>query len=535
VDTKILLVDDETRILQTFARTLRLGGYTVITAASGQEGLALYHQEQPDIVLLDLRMPGMDGLEVLQAIREDDLEANVILCTAHGDKEAVIEALRAGASDFLPKPIDQVTLESALRRAEERMRLKRKLRASQEALRRHNERLEEEVKARTADLREEIEERKRTEEALRESEARYRRLLDTLQEGVWAIDADNRTTYVNPRMTEMLGYSEEEMLGKGLFDFMDEQGVALAERLLERRRQGLEEQHEFQFLRKDGQRIYTLLESAPILDQTGQYCGAIAGVIDITERKQIGQDLRIKEAALDASLNAVAMADLEARLTYVNDAFLEWWGYDDRDKVLGRPAVSFWQTEDAAAEVVVALRETGFWQGDLIARRKDGTLFDIQLSANVVTNDRGQPICMMASFVDITDRKRAEKALRESEHKLRSIIKGSPSGIVLCDEEGIIIEWNPAQERISGIPAEKALGQTMWQMAFQMAPEEYRTSQAYERTEVAMREMLNTGRVIWPQQIQKQVFERPDGTCYVVETEVFSIKTEQGFMLCSII
>ncbi len=106
MDTTIILVDDETRILHTFARTLRLGGYTVITAESEQEGVALYHQEQPDIVLLDLHMPGMSGLEALQTIREHDPEANVILCTTHGDKDAVIEALRAGASDFLPKPID---------------------------------------------------------------------------------------------------------------------------------------------------------------------------------------------------------------------------------------------------------------------------------------------------------------------------------------------------------------------------------------------------------------------------------------------
>ncbi|MBN1179526.1 MAG: response regulator, partial [Anaerolineae bacterium] len=152
MDTRILLIDDDVRILQTFARTLRLADYTVFTAENGEQGLALYQQETPDIVLLDLRMPGMDGLQVLQAMRAHDSEANVILTTGHGDKDAVIEALRAGASDFLGKPIDQVTLESALRRAEERTHLKRELRASQEALRQHNLHLEEQVKARTVQL-----------------------------------------------------------------------------------------------------------------------------------------------------------------------------------------------------------------------------------------------------------------------------------------------------------------------------------------------------------------------------------------------
>ena len=149
MDTTILLIDDDIRILETFARTLRLADYTVFTAENGSQGLDLYYQKNPDIILLDLRMPGMDGLEVLQAMRAQDPEANVILVTGHGDKDAVIEALRAGASDFLSKPIDQVALESALRRAEERVHLKRKLHAAQKKLRRHNEQLEEEVKTRT--------------------------------------------------------------------------------------------------------------------------------------------------------------------------------------------------------------------------------------------------------------------------------------------------------------------------------------------------------------------------------------------------
>jgi PAS domain S-box-containing protein len=164
--------------------------------------------------------------------------------------------------------------------------------------------------------------------------------------------------------------------------------------------------------------------------------------------------------------------------------------------------------------------------------RPDGTERNVEVV--------GVPFCYQGETVvqiiahDITERQKAEDALRESEEKLRSIIEGSPSGIVLCDEEGIVIEWNPAQERISGIPAEEALGQPMWEIAFQMAPEEHRSPQAYERTKAAMREMLSTGRVIWPQQSQEQVIERPDGTRYVVETEVFSIETDQGFKLCSI-
>ncbi|MBL7120108.1 MAG: MEKHLA domain-containing protein [Dehalococcoidia bacterium] len=132
-----------------------------------------------------------------------------------------------------------------------------------------------------------ITERKRAEEALRESEEKYRRLVGTLHEGVWVIDKDAYTTFVNPPMAEMLGYTPDEMGGKHLFSFMDERGVEIAKRDLERRQRGIPEQHDFEFIRKDGTRIYTILATGPIADDHGNYAGAVAGVLDITERKRL--------------------------------------------------------------------------------------------------------------------------------------------------------------------------------------------------------------------------------------------------------
>lgn len=132
-----------------------------------------------------------------------------------------------------------------------------------------------------------ITERKQADESLRKSEAKYRLLVENLNEGMWHIDKDSRTVFVNSRMAEMLGYSVDEMLGKHLFEFMDARGVEIAEHNLERRRQGIREQHEFEFVRKDGQRIHTALETSAILDASGNYAGALAGVMDITQRKQM--------------------------------------------------------------------------------------------------------------------------------------------------------------------------------------------------------------------------------------------------------
>jgi PAS domain S-box-containing protein len=133
-------------------------------------------------------------------------------------------------------------------------------------------------------------------EALWASEEQYRQLIETMQEGVWTIDQDAYTTFVNPRMAEMLGYSVDEMQGKHLFSFMDESGVEIAKRNLERRQQGIKEEHDFEFVRKDGARIYALVATLPLTDTDGNYIGAIAGVQDITERKRAEDALQQRTA-----------------------------------------------------------------------------------------------------------------------------------------------------------------------------------------------------------------------------------------------
>jgi PAS domain S-box-containing protein len=150
-----------------------------------------------------------------------------------------------------------------------------------------------------------ITERKKVEAALRASEHKYRTLIDTLQEGVWAIDKEGLTTYANACMAQMLGYTPDEMMGRPLFSFMSESQVTVARANMERRAQGIKEQHDFEFLKKDGSRIYTMLEAGPMTDEEGNYIGAIAGVTDITERRKMEAALKESENRVKAKLDAI--------------------------------------------------------------------------------------------------------------------------------------------------------------------------------------------------------------------------------------
>jgi len=124
------------------------------------------------------------------------------------------------------------------------------------------------------------------EESLKRSEETYRQIVDTAREGVWVIDAGGRTSFVNARMAEILGYTVAEMAGTSLYDFMDDEGREEAERRFEQRREGISEQHDFRFKRQDGDDVWTIVSASPMYNADGTFAGALAMVTDISERKQ---------------------------------------------------------------------------------------------------------------------------------------------------------------------------------------------------------------------------------------------------------
>ena len=139
--------------------------------------------------------------------------------------------------------------------------------------------------------------RRQSEEALRRSEQLYRSIVETAHEGIWLLDPEERTRFANSRMAEILGCTPEEMtdaLAHGFLDEADRQSVAGN---VERRRQGIAEQLELTFVRKDGTRVPTLVSTSPVFDEAGRFAGSLAMIVDISRRKEHEQEL---QAALSA-------------------------------------------------------------------------------------------------------------------------------------------------------------------------------------------------------------------------------------------
>ena len=135
-DNTILLVDDEPGIRKVLSISLQDSGYDVHTAANGNDALQLFKKIDPPIVLTDIKMPDMDGIELLRQIKKESPEAEVIMFTGHGDMDLAIKSLKYEATDFVTKPINDEVLEIALKRAQERISMRRQIQEYTENLER---------------------------------------------------------------------------------------------------------------------------------------------------------------------------------------------------------------------------------------------------------------------------------------------------------------------------------------------------------------------------------------------------------------
>ena len=136
MDNTILLVDDEAGIRKVLGISLQDSGYDVHTAENAKEALRLFEEMTPPIVLTDIKMPDMDGIELLRRIKKINPDTEVIMFTGHGDMGLAIKSLKNDATDFVTKPINDEVLEIALKRARERISMRHQLREYTENLER---------------------------------------------------------------------------------------------------------------------------------------------------------------------------------------------------------------------------------------------------------------------------------------------------------------------------------------------------------------------------------------------------------------
>ena len=289
--TRILLIDDEESIRRLLSISLGHKGFQVITAEDGAKGIEIFRQETPKIVLTDIKMPNIDGLEVLRQVKALDPEAQVIVITGHGDMESAIEALKLEASDFLNKPIREEALMIAIKRAREALWMRQKLKE-------YTTNLEVKVKDATEELREVYDFQKN--------------LIESSIDAIIGINREGTILIFNEAAERLIGYSSEEVIGhKHITQIYHPSQVAREIKKQmhdpDRGAIGRVEDLEVQVVCKDGERVPILL-SATLLYKDGEEIGSVGFFQDLRKIKLLQKELIERERLSAVGQTVAGMA-----------------------------------------------------------------------------------------------------------------------------------------------------------------------------------------------------------------------------------
>ncbi len=428
----VLIIDDEEIIRMGFRNYLEDCEYEVLEAENGRVGLEVYEKEKPDIVLLDLRMPGLNGLDVLARISETTPETPVIIVSATGEIDNAIEALRRGAWDYLSKPIsDMIVLGHAVEKALERADLKRENLAYQEHL-------EKQIASRTKDLvrankqlKQEINEHQQTEDAQRKSEELFRNVYQTAPLALLVWDLDARVTDWNEKAEEVFGWTKDEALNKNIFSFLvpDSDRTNVEKIVNDLLKDKFSNYSINNNITKDGRIITCEWNNSPLHDNKGNVVGAISLALDITGRKLAEKALSESEAkyrALVQDANSIILRmDTNGRVTFFNEFAQSFFGYEE-DEILSKNVVGTIvpKADSAGRDLEAMILDIGLNPEDYSSNeneniRRNGQRVWVSWTNKAIKDEKGRIIEILCVGNDITEHKQTEEERRRAEQALK--------------------------------------------------------------------------------------------------------------------
>jgi PAS domain S-box-containing protein len=404
----ILIVDDDKLLRLTTRKALANQGYTLLEAENGQQALSMAREHHPDLILMDVNMPVLDGLETCRMLKSDPELASVFVVIVSGsrvDSDSQAAGLDIGADGYLIRPIPNREL---LARVQSMLRIKA------------------------------------AEEALREKETQQRELIHRNVDGMLVLDETGLVLFANPAAGQLFNQASEDLLGQEI-------GLPLVER----------EHATLDLRRRDGQPCTVELRASQITWQGKP--AWLASLRDITWRTTLQSELdaarHFNTEIVEIMGEGIAIDNPGGYYTFINPAGAKMLGYTP-EEIIGRHFSEIMPPDQVQmVKNLNSKRADGYTNRyELLLQRKDGSLLPVQVHGCPRYGKNGEYLGTIGTFTDISQIKNAQEALRQSETLYRGIYEQLPLGYQSLNEEGIIINLNSAWLKMLGYSREEVLG-----------------------------------------------------------------------------
>ena len=408
---RTMLVDDDRNLLTSMVDILEFKGFEVFRFTKGKEALNLIDKQSVDVALIDLRLEDISGLDLIVEIKKRSPNTECILLTGYASQNSAIEAIRYGAFGYFQKPfdIDQVIL--AIQQAGQKCQAA---------------------------------------EALATSERRLRALIENGRDNIILLTREGKVFWCSPSLSTVWGYPEKDLYGR---DFLEKIHPDDQETLKNSFSKLINEPNarsdkQYRIRRADGEWRWVEATTVNLLDDSS-VGGIVVNFRDITEQKKINDRLWLQGSSLEAAANAIVIADRDGHIINVNPAFEKLTGYTFAEAVGKNPKFlkSGEQDQSFYENLWNTILNGKVWHSELVNKKKDGTKYTEEMTITPLVDEGGNVEYFIAIKQDISERRRIEKVLLNSEARYRSFFEESPVAIMEEDFSEVTARLDQLKKR----------------------------------------------------------------------------------------